>query len=130
VADEPSTGGRSGIVPAAVIAPQATALAALDQRIALAQDPRELLFLTQIRSEIIRQDEDVSDRRHRRYQQRVRLWGSYAFSMLSIGLGTGLFALQQDTAGFFLIGAGIFVFVPRYVMAILNRGEGGRHDEP
>lgn len=44
-----------------------------------------------------------------------------AFSLATIGLGVGLIALNQNIAGYFLMGAGLFVFVPRYVMAILRR---------
>src|SRR5690242_693172 len=95
-----------------------TALQLVHERIAKANDLNEVILLTQIRGEILRQDRAEDTARHRRRIETLRTWASYAFSLLTVALGVVLSVFGFTLIGAFIIGAGLFTFVPRYILAV------------
>ena len=93
----------------------------LDDRIANAADLRELVLLTEVRGEILRQDRNEDEARNRR---RIEMWqviGGYIFSGLALLSVMPLLLLGYVFPALFLLGGAAFMFVPRYVLAVLRQ---------
>jgi len=101
----------------------------LDERLAASTDLRELVVLTQLRGELIRQEEARADGEHRRYLERLQLYYKLAAAPIAFGTGIVFVAFTPLVGvGLFLLGAGLAAFVPDYVSMIL-RHKGEREGE-
>lgn len=94
---------------------------ALDRRLANSNDLHETIVLTQVRGELLRQDEEGRESQHRRRMQRTQFYYKLAIAPVAIGAGSVLVVTGFATAGLFMIGAGLAAFVPDYVSAVLRR---------
>lgn len=97
-----------------------TVMEGIANRIVSANTPQELVLLTQIRGEILKQNNDAADREHRRKMDKLQIAGKLTLTGVTIALGTGLVIANFPTAGFFILGSGLFWLAPDYVKAILK----------
>jgi len=97
----------------------------IDERLASSTDLRELVVLTQIRGELVRQEEARADGEHRRALERLQLYYKLMAAPVAFGTGVAFVALTPLVGvGLFLIGAGLAAFAPDYVRMVLrNKGE-------
>ena len=97
----------------------------IDERLASSTDLRELVVLTQIRGELVRQEEAQSDGEHRRSLERLQLYYKLIAAPVAFGTGVAFVALTPLVGvGLFLIGAGLAAFAPDYVRMVLrNKGD-------
>ena len=97
----------------------------IDERLARSTDLRELVVLTQIRGELVRQEEARADGEHRRSLERLQLYYKLAAAPVAFATGVAFVALTPlVSVGLFLIGAGLAAFVPDYVRMVLrSKGE-------
>lgn len=97
----------------------------VDDRIGQASTPQELIFLAQVRGELLRQDDEHADRQHRRYISRVELWGKLGLSLAASGTGVGLVISGLLIPGMFSLGVGAFWLARPFVMAYFGKTGGG-----
>ena len=57
-------------------------VSSIDERITQADDFQEIAFLTSVRKEIIRQDEEAKNQEHQRFLERAQVWYKMGFSAL------------------------------------------------
>jgi hypothetical protein len=83
------------------------------------------VVLTQIRGELVRQEEASADGEHRRSLERLQLYYKLAAAPVAFATGVAFVALTPlVSVGLFLIGAGLAAFVPDYVRMVLrSKGE-------
>lgn len=87
------------------------------------------MVLTQIRGELIRQEEARADGEHRRSLERLQLYYKLIAAPVAFGTGVAFVALTSLVeVGLLLIGAGLAAFVPDYVRMVL-RSKGEREGE-
>ena len=100
--------------------------------ISQADDLQDVDRLTEVRGKIIRQNEEVKDRQHRRFLEKAQLWFKMGFSVIVFFIGIGLLIRGLTYPGLFISGAGLFGVAPDYVKAILRifrKGKGGENAE-
>jgi hypothetical protein len=86
----------------------------VDARLARAQLAEEIVLWTQVRGEIIRQDEEVADRRHKRWMTKAGLVGKGALSIVGVVAGVALLATSHLVGGLFALGAGLYNLAPGF----------------
>jgi hypothetical protein len=69
---------------------EVSALSIVEERLAKANSPQEIILMTQIRGEIMRQNEAAKDQNHRRWIEKIGLQFKIGFSICAFGVGTGL----------------------------------------
>jgi hypothetical protein len=92
----------------------------IDERLASAQTAADVVLWTQVRGEVIRQDEDASDRQHARVMQRTSLYATVGLSVVGVSVGVLLLALGQYIPGLFALGAGLYRLAPEFTRAFLT----------
>jgi hypothetical protein len=97
------------------------ALKAIDERLAGSESPQDIILWTQVRGEILRQNEEVESRRHQRHLERLELYSKMLLSLVAISVGVLLSKLGYVTAGFFALGAGLFWLAPDLVKTYFNK---------
>ena len=95
----------------------------VDRRLANAKTPAEVVLWTQVRGEVLRQDEDAADRRQRRWVGRASLYATVGLSLVGVGAGVVLLATQHLFAGLFALGAGLYRLAPEFTRDFLTRRE-------
>ncbi len=111
---------------------EASVLSSIEERLIQADDFQEIVFWTQARKEIIRQDEEAKNQEHQRFLEKAQVWYKMGFSVIAFVVGIGLFIGGLTYPGLLISGAGLFGFVPDYVKAILRifrKGKGGENAE-
>jgi hypothetical protein len=98
-------------------------LPAIEERVVRASTPEEAIFWTQVRGEILRQNNLEKEHEHRRRLERLQIQFKIGFSIGAVVGGIGLTALGFSYIGPFLLGAGIFAVVPDYVKIFYRRRE-------
>ncbi len=105
------------------------ALQSIDEKLARVNDQRDLVLLTQVRGEIIRQDNSHEDEGQKRSLQKIQLYYKFAIAPVSIATGVGLLVGGFSTAGLFVMGAGLAAFAPNYVGQVLKLWKRGDNNE-
>lgn len=111
---------------------ETSVVSSIDERITQANDFQEMAFLTYVRKEIIRQDEEAKNQEHQRFLERAQVWYKMGFSVIAFAVGIGLLIGGLTYPGLLISGAGLFGVAPDYVKAILRifrRGKGGENAE-
>jgi hypothetical protein len=103
-------------------------LQSIDNRIANADDPREIVLWTKVREEIIRQNENMEEPRHRRRLSTWQLYFKMSFSIVAFATGVILLIKGFMLLAPLIIGAGLFALAPEFVMAYLTRNKGEQND--
>ena len=103
-------------------ASKAIALSQVEERIAKANSPQEALFWTQIRGEIIQQNETIKEGKHKRLIQNVQIWQRIGVSVAALTIGLVLFSNGSTEAGLLVLGVFLYELVPDLVKkAFLGR---------
>ena len=111
---------------------EASVLSSIEERLIQADDFQEIVFWTQARKEIIRQDEEAKNQEHQRFLEKAQVWYKMGFSVIAFVVGIGLFIGGLTYPGLLISGAGLFGVAPDYVKAILRifrKGKGGENAE-
>lgn len=108
-------------------------LSSIEERLAQADNPQDIVLWTQVREEIIRQDQESKDQEHRRFLEKAQIWfkmGVFCYCFHRRYSPTCWWYNPDRT---FHIGAGLFGFVPDYVKMFFkvfrNKDKGGENAE-
>ena len=105
----------------------------IEERLTRADNPQDIVLWTQVRGEIIRQDEDAKNQEHQRSSEKRQVRYKMVFSVSAFVVGIGMLIGGLTYPGLFISGAGLFGFVPDYVKALLRvfreKGRGGENVE-
>ena len=108
-------------------------LSSIEERLIQADNPQDIVFWTQARKEIIRQDEEAKNQEHQRSLEKAQVRYKMIFSVSAFVVGIGMLIGGLTYPGLFISGAGLFGFVPDYVKALLRifreKGRGGENAE-
>jgi hypothetical protein len=110
-------------------ADQVTALSRVEERIAKATSPQEAFLWTQIREEIIKQNEIAKEGDHRRLLQKILVLRRIGLSVAAFTIGVVLFSNGSTEAGLLVLGAFLYELAPDLVKeAFIGRGKGRGND--
>ena len=90
-------------------------LSSIEERLIQANNPQDIVLWTQVRKEIIQQDGEAKNQKHRRFLEKAQVWYKMVFSAIAFATGIVLFICGLTLLGPFVLGAGLFGFVPDYV---------------
>ena len=104
---------------------------AIERRLVEARDPREIALWTQVRGEILRQNQDVLDRQAARQQRIEGARAEIGKGFLAVAVGVLLVQQEYWIPGFLCLGAGFYSLAPDYVRQFnpWRRREGGDDDQ-
>lgn len=91
------------------------------ERLAQASSPRDVVLWTQVRGELLRQNEEVEDRKQQRQLERIQLYGKLLLSMIAIVVGVLLLKWGYGVAGLFSLGVGLFWLAPDLVKGVFDK---------
>jgi hypothetical protein len=91
---------------------KATALSQVEERIAKAHSPQEALFWTQIRGEIVKQNEIIQAGKQRRFIQQIQIWQRIGVSVAALTIGLVFFSLGSTEVGLLVIGVFLYELAP------------------
>jgi hypothetical protein len=103
------------------IADDSAVLDAVAERLAASESPQDVVLWTQVRGEILRQNEEAENRRHQRQMEKIQLYGKISLSIVALGVGILLLKFGYTTAGYFALGAGMFWLAPDFVKAFFDK---------
>lgn len=103
-----------------------SAIDQLNARIA-ASTPSEALAWTQVRAELLKQDDAIEDRRHIRSMEKQGAYAKLYGSLGAVAVGAGLIAGGFTFPGLFCLGAGLTWIAPEYVSKTMDRILKGGH---
>ena len=107
-------------------------LSSIEQRIIQANNPQDIVLWTQVRREIMRQDEESRNQEHRRSSEKRQVRYKMIFSVGAFVVGIGMLIGGLEL-GVFISGAGLFGFVPDYVKMFFSgsreKAKGGENEE-
>ena len=104
---------------------QPSAIAVVDTKLVKA-DVREVLLLTRVRQELIRQEEHVKDRDHLRSMEALPVKSKVLLSAVAILTGTGLAVAGFSLPGFLALGAGLYWLAPSFIDQVAKRVTGAQ----
>jgi small-conductance mechanosensitive channel len=96
-------------------------LSGVGRRLVDSHNPQEVVLWTQVRGEILRQQEEAAERKHSRDMEKTQLYGKLVFSLVAMLIGIGLIYAGFAFAGFFALGAGLFWLAPDFVSSFFNK---------
>ncbi|MCE2394431.1 hypothetical protein J4G02_07560 [Candidatus Poribacteria bacterium] len=112
---------------------EVSVLSSIEKRLIEADNPQDIVLWTQVRGEIIRQNEGAKNQKHQRSSEKRQVWYKMVFSVSAFVVGIGMLIGGLTYLGLFISGAGLFGFVPDYVKALLRifreKGRGGENAE-
>ena len=103
-------------------------LAAVEERLVNANSPQDVILWTQVRGEILRQDNILKDQEHRRRLERIQVQFKMGLSIATVLAGAGLVVGGFQGAGLFVLGAGLYGLAPDYVKGFFRRREESEND--
>ena len=113
-AGEPHVPDLAALRPPAPEAPEYH-LRATEYRLTTATDPRDVVLWTQVRGELLKQDQLAKEAARRRASEHFQEKCTVAFAAGAVVLGAALAVAGFTAAGFFILGAGLFWIAPDYV---------------
>ena len=112
---------------------EVSVLSSIEERLIQADNSQDIILWTQVREEIILQNEEAKNQEQRRFLEKVQVWGKMVFSVIVFVAGIGMLAGGLTEIGLFILGAGIYGVVPDYVKAFLRasrkKGKGEENAE-
>lgn len=99
----------------------------LDGRVSAA-DLKELVVITRVREEFIRQDERAKDRDHLRSLEKVSVVTKAGLPILALAVGTLLVLQGFSLVGFMVLGAALYGLAPDLVSTVIRRVFSGDKD--
>ena len=103
-------------------------LAKLDTRIASA-DLGELIVLTKVRRELLRQDDELEENRHRRQMEAREGYVRAGLSGAALIAGTGIVLAGFTLPGCFVLGAGLYGLAPKFIDSVSKQVFGGKNND-
>jgi hypothetical protein len=97
----------------------------IEQRFGTIGSARELAQLVEIRGEIIRQDEAVEARRHKRRLESIESWSKIVGRLSAIAIGTTMIFVGDRVLGAFILGIGLYFVAPSFVGRFFSKATGG-----
>ena len=115
--------------PEGTVPIQPSALANIDARLANA-DVREIILLTRVRGEFIRQDEHTKDQGHLRKMEAREVTLKAGLSLVAVAAGTVLVLAGFSLPGSVALGAGLYWLAPSLIDRVAKRVlHGGKNDD-
>jgi len=90
-------------------------LRATEYRLTTATDPRDVVLWTQVRGELLKQDQGAKEAEQRRASEHFQEKCKVTFAAGTVVLGAALAVAGFTAPGFFILGAGLFWMAPDYV---------------
>lgn len=106
-----------------------TALLQVEERIAKANSPQEALVWTQIRGELIKQNEIIKEGKQKRLIQNVQIWQRISVSVAALTIGLVFFSIGSTEAGLLVIGVFLYELVPDLTKEAFLGGGKGKGDD-
>ena len=126
-AGEPHVPDLAALRPPAPEAPEYH-LRATEYRLTTATDPRDVVLWTQVRGELLQQDQLAKDAERRRSSENFQEKCKVALAAGAVLLGAALAVAGFTAPGFFILGAGLFWVAPDYVTTYVKTF-GRSHEE-
>lgn len=92
----------------------------IEERLANANSPDEILLWTKVRGEIIRQNEFIKDGQYQRFLRRFSLIRKTALSVIAITIGIGLIIGGSSVLGASILGVVFYELVPDYLKNVVS----------
>lgn len=96
-------------------------LNAVGERLVKADSPQEIILWTQVRGEILRQNEEREEKKHQRQLERIQFYSKLFLSIVAIVVGILLLSWGYTVAGLFSLGAGLFWLAPDLVKSVFEQ---------
>jgi hypothetical protein len=96
-------------------------LDAVGERVVESEDLREIVIWTQVRGEIVRQNDESKGQEQQRRLEIIQLCGKLLLSLVAIGIGVLLLKWNYTVAGLFSLGVGFFWLAPDLVKAVFGQ---------
>jgi hypothetical protein len=110
-------------IPGQVSQQDVPVLTQIERRLVEANSPQEILLWTQVRGEILRQDDILKGQEHQRKLERLQVLFKMGLSIVAVITGTTLVVNGFPYAGLFILGAGLYGLAPDYVKDVFRRRE-------
>ena len=108
-------------------------VSSIEERLTQADNCQDIVLWTQVLREVKQQDEEVKNQEHRRFLEKAQIWFKMGFSVIAFIAGIALLVGGVTQIGLFILGAGLFGFVPDYVKMFFkvfkNKDKGGENAE-
>lgn len=110
-------------IPGQVSQQDVPVLTQIERRLVEANSHQEILLWTQVRGEILRQDDILKGQEHQRKLERLQVLFKMGLSIVAVITGTTLVVNGFPYAGLFVLGAGLYGLAPDYVKDVFRRRE-------
>lgn len=101
----------------------------IESRLVKAQSNQEAILWTQIRGEVIRQNEIVQDGHHRRFLNKFQVFRRTALSLAALTIGLLLVNRGFLTIGMFILGVGLYELAPGFIKMVWPTKDKGGNDD-
>lgn len=101
-----------------------TALSRVEERLAKATTPEEVVLWTRIRGEIVRQNEIIKNGEQRRFLEKIQIVRKLGLSVGALTIGTVLISSGLIYPGLLILGAGLYDLAPDLLKEALGGGKG------
>jgi hypothetical protein len=95
----------------------------IDDRLAEAEYPQDIVLWTRVREEVGRQEEQKKSAEHKRRLEVLQFYFKAGFSVVVFATGIILLIYQYFYLAPLILGAALFILAPEFIMAYLTRGE-------
>lgn len=117
------------LVPSPSDTSKNTTLAQIEERLANATTPEEITLWTQVRGEIIKQNEIIKDNKQRRSLEKIQIIRQTSLFGIALTIGVGLIISDLTVPGLFVLGAALYELAPDYLKNLtLREGSVEEHE--
>jgi hypothetical protein len=114
-------------LPAPTGPPGDASVERIDDRLVKAA-PEDVVLWTQVRGEVVKQEEYRSQQAHRRSIEKTELYAKVGLSIGASGVGVFLIGTAHLAPGMLALGAGLFWLARPFVMKFFSPPSGGADD--
>jgi hypothetical protein len=104
-------------------------LAKIEERLIKATSPEDIALWTQIRGEIIRQNELIKDNKHQRSLEKIQIIRKTSLSGIIITIGTGLFLSGLTFPGLLIVMVTFYEIAPDYIKNLVLKTNNSEDNE-
>ncbi len=83
---------------------EVSVLSSIEERLIQADNPQDIVLWTQVREEIIRQNEEARNQEQRRFLEKAQIWFKMGFSVIAFIAGIALLVGGVTQIGLFILG--------------------------
>jgi hypothetical protein len=91
------------------------ALAKIEERLVEATSSEEIVLWTQIRGEVIRQNEIIKDNKHQRSLDKIQIIRKTSLSGIAVTIGSGLIISGSTGLGMLLLAVAFYEIAPNHI---------------